>query len=201
MSKEQQKQRKKHSRVEENHNYILSDFAHHPNRTIKEHSDALGVEPETVRGYYDSLVAEGLASKTEIVLTRKGMAGYQRFWVFVETTYETEKNYETEDERLNRPAPDYQKVLSKAVEAKLLTKKWRDRLILRSIDVILGSDYDLVMLIDAKDHDAMHDFITRVLRTRPFVLRTSTGWARSAADIPGGKVERDGNALDDESSE
>jgi hypothetical protein len=173
MSKENPR-RGRNVAVEQALNQIVTDLQHFPTHTVSDHEKLVGRTPETVRQYYKMLIRDGRASETEIGITRNVPPAYQRFWIFVATTYSCDAH------KSQAKSTDYQQELADSL-AIIIRDDWSERLVLLGLDIILGTNYDLVLELGAKDHDVVHDFVTRVLRTRPYVGGTSTGWARSAA--------------------
>lgn len=170
-------------------NWILSKLRQAPATTVREQADYLEVEEATVKAYHRLLVKQGRAFHATILPTRKTPEEYQRFWIFIETTYQHEHADRIKKELRETRHPDadesmYQEWVADSIHRQLM-ERFSGLLVSVGIDVILGSEYDLVLTLDAKDPEAVHTFVTRYVRTCPCVLRTSTAWARNSALFPG----------------
>jgi DNA-binding Lrp family transcriptional regulator len=169
-------------------NWILSKLRQAPATTVREQADYLEVEETTVKAYHRLLVQQGRAFHATILPSRKTPEEYQRFWIFIETTYQHEhaeriKRELQEAHSLEADESMYQEWVADSINRKLMDR-FSDLLVSVGIDVILGSEYDLVLTLDAKSPEAVHTFVTRHVRTCPCVLRTSTAWAKTVMIMP-----------------
>lgn len=115
-----------------------------------------------------------------IVPRMQEVSSHQRFYVFIETTYQQ-----------TAPPPantqKYQEWVAEEVETRLM-KNFADSLISGGVDILLGGDWDMMLTVYVAKggaiQDQMHDFVIHHVRTCPHILRTSTTMARSTTKYP-----------------
>jgi len=176
------------SRRDQALDWIVNKLRYEPATSVDDIAEDLDVQKETVRTYFTDLVDKEIAFRTEISLTRNQRAGYQRFWIFIETAYQPWLCAKVDaGHHQDRQDPaNYQQTLAEVIANEI---RKRDKLVYVSVDIILGSDYDLIVVVDAEEHKAILDFVTGFVRIQPHVLRSATGWTESADKTPiGAKV-------------
>ena len=88
-------------------------------------------------------------------------------YIFIYTDYRREPN-----EKLSEIP--YQQQLKEDIERKLNDKPYCDELVLESLSIVLGADFDLILVLNAKQMHSINRLVTAWLRTHPFVVKTQT---------------------------
>lgn len=148
-------------------NYIQQD----PTGSRKKISQHLGVSYPAVQKHLKRLEKDGII-KTTFSLTEKWKSEYKEFWIFVETTYphENPSSQFQEDE-------GYQELMCREIADELhAAQNLGTSLFLDGIRILLGGNWDIVLNVLALDEVDIGLFVTRFLRSRPDIVRTSTAW-------------------------
>ena len=159
---------------------IVAYLKQHPSASRKEISRQLGVSYQAAQKHLRRLEEDGLV-RPGFLVSESWDAGKHEFWIFIATRY---------DRRTDSADGDYQDKLCRAIAAELGPEgKHAQTLSFGSIQILLGGDWDIVLRVRSADADAVGRFVTRYLRSKPNVVRTSTAWslgdrAAGVAELP-----------------
>ena len=147
---------------------IVNFLKQHPTAQRREISDALGVSYQAVQKHLLKLEQDGRV-QPGFLITEAWEKGKSEFWIFIETRY---------DRETTRKDADYQADLCRSIVETLTTHEtFAEEVSYGSIRILLGGPWDIMLQVYAEDPNAVGRFVTRYLRVRPGIVRTSTAWA------------------------
>jgi DNA-binding Lrp family transcriptional regulator len=159
--------------LDEKDKAIIKCFLEKPSsslQSISEEATKIGeldkpIPYPTAQKRVQSLIDQGVMSKVTFV--NKSKAGYTqhyRIGIIIDPS-----------ELRNKDDPSSQQELAKYVRDKLCNeKKYRDKILLDDIFILLGGNIDLSLDIWARDHNIILDFVTAGLRMIPGIADTTT---------------------------
>lgn len=151
-------------------NQIISLINADPSITRRQIEDRLNVGYSAVQKQIKRLIDAGVI-ETGFRVRESRLTHRLKFWIFIETRYNSKAAAPSDG-----LAPDYQRQLCQDITTELLRPEYADHLLFGSVQVLLGADCDVVLVLYADDARHVLRFVTRFLRTRPSVLSTATGW-------------------------
>ena len=188
---------------------LIWKLLRYPKTTEPEQQAILEVKGRQFRNRMDELVKDGWIHPSP-QLTERANNLFARLWIFVETSFDRTafEQQKTRDDSLRDGHPrideyagsgdeyvEYQSFVADVIRHRLRTRH-AEQIALSSIDVVLGSDWDIIVKVQTESPEYVHDFVLKEVRTCPFVLRTCTTWARSV-----GRLRVDHEAANNESDE
>ena len=151
---------------------IITFISQNPSATREDISQNLDVSYQSVQKQLKKMEEDGTVL-TGFLITSKWAKAYKKFWIFVETCYP--KNI-TEDQE--RPNLYYQENLCKTMANKLKNdNEYSAHISLGEIQILLGGNWDILLSLYAEEAESIGRFVTRFLRTRPEIIKTSTSWS------------------------
>lgn len=173
-------------KVEKNLHKLVTLLRHDPTASLTKQREVLDVTTDdSVRNYHKRLVEKNWAVAHNPVLTEQARRVLDPFWLFIQTTFHGYGNAG------NGEDANYQVDVAETIQRRL-TDHFSNDLILNSIDIVLGCDWDLVASLQATDIRALHLFVTSHVRTCKHVLKTSTAWGLPSHVIQNGGGTNDG---------
>lgn len=149
---------------------IVNYLKRHPTAQRREISEALGVSYQAVQKHLLRLEQEGRVLPGFMV-SETWEEGKNEFWIFIETRYDRESS---------GADADYQADLCRRIVDTLTTHEtFAEEVSYGSIRILLGGPWDIMLQVYAENPNAVGRFVTRYLRVRPGIVRTSTAWALS----------------------
>lgn len=157
-------------KVEINLHKLVTLLRHDPTASFEKQKKLLDVtSDDSVKNYHKRLIEKEWAVGHNPVLTQEARRVLDPFWLFIQTTFHGHDN------GANDADANYQTDVAETIQGRL-TDHFAEHLILNSIDIVLGCDWDLVASLQATDIRALHLFVTGHVRTCRHVLKTSTAW-------------------------
>jgi DNA-binding Lrp family transcriptional regulator len=157
-------------------NKIITYLQSNPAASREEIGKALGVSYQAVQKNLQKLAEDKLVQPGFIISQRDINKKY-KFWIMVETSYRERTEKEFEQAQEDPYGKDYQRRLCSEIIDTLLKDEWSQGLVLRSIDIIFSSQWDIVLTVYSENPQEVGNFITQYLRTHRSVTGTSTAWS------------------------
>ncbi len=146
---------------------IVAFLKQNPTASRAEISQQLGVSYQAAQKHLRRLEEDGLV-RPGFLISDQWEAGKHEFWIFIATRFD----------RRDESGGDYQGVLCREIAAELTSDgEYAEDISFGSIRILLGGDWDIMLCLYSRDPDAVGRFVTRYLRAKTSVVRTSTAWS------------------------
>ncbi len=120
----------------------------------------------TVNKYVGEMAKAGVLQEGVSVTTQLKKS-FIKSYVLIETSYGGPR----QTDGVEIP---YQQQLVKLIRDKIKTKHYRKILFLESVDIVLGTDFDIILILLARDPKPIGVFVTEFLKTHRDVAQTIT---------------------------
>ncbi len=144
---------------------IVAYLKRHPTASRAEIAQRLGVSYQAAQKHLRRLEDEGLV-RPGFLVSDAWDAGRHEFWIFIATRYDA-----ATDE-----GGDYQRALCREIADELTAGAYGKEISFGFVQILLGGDWDVMLRVYSRDPDAVGRFVTRYLRAKASVERTSTAW-------------------------
>ena len=153
---------------------ILSFLNSNPSASRMQIAEALSISYQSVQKHLKILESVGSISPGFLLYPKSTESGY-KFWIMIKTSPVKHSGKDT-------IGTDYQRELCDEIANEFyMNSDLTLGLEFGSVDVVLGSDFDIILLVFSNHPDAVEKFITKFIRNKRSVYSTSTAWAVSKA--------------------
>ena len=163
---------------------IISILQEDPTITRKQLSQQLKVSYPAIQKHLNKLEKDKVvipAFRVEDAKIKKSI-----FWIFILSKNPQDVFFEKTEEgryrlignRADADSSDYQRAICKEIAASFQeNNSIVEGLTFGGVHIVLGGQYDIILRIFSDDQDAVGNYVTRFLRTRPDIVQTSTAWS------------------------
>ena len=162
--------------------------------SFEEAGRVTGLAPTTAKKYIAALDEEGFWSS---FIAENGRDISNLYWILIATTYDPDSRYVAKDKKSVEKIYDdkcrYQDWIIWYIDSE--ANRLREAKKLKGVEVltdeariVLGADWDIVLPLFSISRNIAADFVTRVIRTCPFVATTRTITLQKFKRPKGGKI-------------
>ncbi|HYH69589.1 MAG TPA: winged helix-turn-helix transcriptional regulator [Urbifossiella sp.] len=145
---------------------ILEYLASHPFKSRKDISTDTGIPLDTVHRQVRSLEESGHV-REGIVVTDPFHNGFERFHIFIETQHGELDGFPSDTSKPNS--------LISQIRAELARRNHESKdIVLENIDILMGGDWDVALIVRAQGIYPVGEFVTEFLRAKKNIRRTKT---------------------------
>lgn len=159
------------------HPGIILDFLmSNPFKTRKEISTSTNIPLDTVHRQVRALEKAGQV-REGIVVSDPSHNGFQRFHIFIETQYGELDGFKPDRPNAEKSETDGSEPDSLIVQVRreLVRRSREDKdIALENIDILMGGDWDVALIVRARDIYPVGAFVTEFLRGKKNIRRTKT---------------------------
>lgn len=145
---------------------ILTVLSHSPCTDRVDIAAAVDTPVATVNNHIAKLKKEGTLQEG-LTVTPAWKKQQLKTYIFIYTQYSKSRNG-------GLPEMPYQQKLKLDIEKKLQETKYRNELVLENVSIVLGADFDLILVLTAKHMHSINRLVTAWLRVHPYVAKTQT---------------------------
>ena len=159
-------------------NRIIAVLKDNPSISRQKLADRLDVSYQAIQKHLQQLDEEEIVKEGFIVNRRRLGEGRSKFYIMIETVYPKELVLNEGRAPVDgREKEEYQLDLCDAIRQQFETSATSAQgVVLGEINILLGSEWDIILSLYSDSQDAVGDFVTKFLRTHLYVAKTSTAW-------------------------
>ena len=145
---------------------IAAHVSDHPGAERKDIAAKLKRVESTLNPHISRLIDEGQL-REGLTVTDAWKKQQIKSYIFIETVYRDAGT-------VQRSEFNYQQELVQNIKDRLGAAPYRGVLFLDSIEIVMGADFDIILILLAKDVSPLGSLVTGFLRTQPYVNKTRT---------------------------
>jgi DNA-binding Lrp family transcriptional regulator len=174
---------------------ILSLLREDASATRQKLAEKLPISYQAVQKHIHQMQKDGLVRPALVVSTEEWRKAHRKFWVFIETAPPDQVKRRSGAKPNNGSQPggsagdgasspsegersrNYQEDICRRISDELIGGHRESAIMLGEIDIIIGSEWDIILTLLAQDMDEVGRFVTYAVRGIPGVVRTRTVWS------------------------
>jgi hypothetical protein len=149
----------------------LAYISDHPGAERSEIAKHLGYPEQKAHAAVDArlrrLIADGRLQEG-LSVTDAWKGELIKSYVFIDTVFQDDGDTARDEEA------NYQQDLVDNIKRKLGTDRYRGAIFLDSVEIVMGADFDIVLILRANDVSPIGSFVTGFLRSHRYVHKTRT---------------------------
>jgi DNA-binding Lrp family transcriptional regulator len=155
---------------------IRKYLAEHPGTKREKAARALDIPAATLGSHVKNLIELGEVQDGLTLTTHYRKQLFKSF-IFINTTYRGKALDDLTE-------LDYQQQLVQAIERKISKPPYNGLLFLESVEIVMGADFDIILILYAPDISPIGMFVTKYLRPHRYVKKTQTITVWPSQSVP-----------------